>query len=74
MDDKKIIAYPRCNGKSFSDAVSYISACIIEAYRKMMAAYPDKRVVYHATHGKPRTRRKNCRRIIKWYEKNHRNI
>lgn len=35
--------------------------------------YPDKRVIYLATHGKRRTRKKNKNRIIKWYERLGRN-
>lgn len=29
--------------------------------------YPNKRVIYLATHGKGRTRKKNVKRILKWY-------
>ena len=38
---------------------------IIEALK----TYPNKRVVYFATHGKERVRKKNIKRIMKWLER-----
>ena len=37
--------------------------------KKIIDLYPDKRVIYLATHGKGRTRKKNINRISKWYER-----
>lgn len=33
----------------------------------VISEYPNKRVSYLALHGKPRVRKKNMRRIMKWY-------
>lgn len=35
---------------------------------EVLRTYPNKRVVYLASHGKPRVRKKNRRRIIKWLQ------
>ena len=32
-------------------------------------AYPNKRIMYLATHGKERVRKKNLKRIMKWLER-----
>ena len=67
LDNSKIM-YARANGKSFSQTLDYLMRQIYEFYKKMISVYPDKRVVYLATHGSRRTRKKNMKRIIKYYK------
>lgn len=45
-------------------ALVNILPCIFEA----IFNYPNRRVVHLALHGKPRTRRKNMRRILRYYK------
>lgn len=42
---------------------------ILNELNKIVNTYPNKRVIYLATHGKRRVRNKNIKRIIKWYER-----
>lgn len=42
---------------------------VFDLVKKAIDLYPDKRVIYLATHGKGRTRKKNINRILKWYER-----
>ena len=68
MDSEKLIKYARCNGKSFFQTLEYAVNCMVELYKKMISVYPNKRVVYLAGHGSRRTRKKNMKRIIKYYK------
>lgn len=36
---------------------------------QILETYPNKRVLHLAKYGKPRVRKKNRRRIMKWFEK-----
>jgi hypothetical protein len=47
------------------EAVAPILNLITEALK----TYPNKRIVYLATHGKERVRKKNLKRIMKWLER-----
>ena len=46
-----------------------ILKAVDDVMKKIIDLYPDKRVIYLATHGKERTRKKNINRILKWYER-----
>lgn len=47
------------------ETVAPVLNTIIEALK----TYPNKRIVYLATHGKERVRKKNLKRIMKWLER-----
>ena len=47
---------------------SFIEATV-DVLGKIINLYPNKRVIYLATHGKPRTRKKNMKRILKYFER-----
>ena len=44
---------------------------ILNEMYEAIKAYPNKRVVYLATHGKERVRKKNIKRIMKWIERSN---
>ena len=46
---------------------------LINELNKIVNSYPNKRVIYLATHGKRRVRKKNINRIKKWYEREAKN-
>lgn len=59
--------------KAFAEAiqeifktVSDVVQPILEAVIKIIQYYPNKRVKHLAAHGRPRTRKKNINRIIRW--------
>ena len=41
---------------------------LVELTEQMIDLYPNKRVVHLAKHGKPRVRKKNIKRILKYFE------
>ena len=41
---------------------------IVETIKDMVDNYPNRRVVYLAAHGKPKTRKKNVKRIVRYYK------
>lgn len=42
---------------------------IFNEMHEALKSYPNKRIVYLATHGKERVRKKNIKRIMKWLER-----
>lgn len=61
--------------KSITETVSLLVKPMAKLCKSIsnavISAYPKKRVVYLALHGKPRVRKKNMRRIMKWLEVNN---
>lgn len=51
-----------------SETLSPILASL-DLYSKLYERYPNKRVIYLATHGKKRVRKKNINRILKYFER-----
>lgn len=49
---------------AFEKMVEAVKEC-----ERSLNTYPNKRVIYLATHGKPRTRKKNIKRIKKYFER-----
>ena len=49
--------------------VDYMCPIIKTVNEVVTRTYPNRRVVYLATHGKEKTRKKNIKRILKWVEK-----
>lgn len=58
-------------GRALNGLIPFIETAI-KTFRDFsntfIEMYPNKRVVYLASHGKPRVRKKNRRRIIKWLQ------
>ena len=50
-------------------AIVEVLPVIIEATADVLKKYPNRRVVHLALHGKPRTRKKNWKRILRYYKK-----
>lgn len=57
---------------AFETIVETLRAFIEAAWeiaKQIINLYPNKRVIYLATHGKRRTRKKNINRILKYFER-----
>lgn len=50
-------------------AIVEVLPVIIEATADVLKTYPNHRVTHLALHGKPRTRKKNWKRILRYYKK-----
>jgi len=46
-----------------------IAKRLADVMKRMIDLYPNKHVIYLATHGKPRRRKKNMKRILKYFER-----
>ena len=44
-------------------------APILNPIIELLKTYPNKRIVYLTSHGKERVRKKNLKRIMKWFER-----
>lgn len=57
---------------AFETIAETLRSCLETAWKiakQMINLYPNKRVIYLATHGKRRTRKKNINRILKYFER-----
>lgn len=61
--------------EKLKSALKTIVSSIVEQMQdalKAMQAYPNKRVVDKAIHGRtPKIRQKNMKKILDWYRRNH---
>lgn len=48
--------------------IKLVGEAVTNICERIKNGYPNKRVVHLATHGKPRVRKKNMRRIMKWLQ------
>jgi hypothetical protein len=55
--------------KDLMPVIKQVGETVTKLCGEIKNTYPNKRVVHLATHGKPRVRKKNMRRIMKWLEK-----
>ena len=56
------------NVKEMLPTIKKVAEIVTDFWNDILSAYPNKRVVHLAKYGKPRVRKKNMRRIIKWFE------
>ena len=54
--------------KEIVPVIKLVAEATINICERIKNEYPNKRVVHLATHGKPRVRKKNMRRIMKWLQ------
>lgn len=52
--------------KKIVPVVKLAAEVVADFWKSIKDTYPNKRVVHLATHGKPRVRKKNIRRIMEW--------
>ncbi len=56
------------NVKEILPTIKNVAEIVTNFWNGILSTYPNKRVVHLAKHGKPRVRKKNIRRILKWIE------
>ena len=54
--------------ESLIPAITAVAKAAEKIGKRIMQAYPNKRVLHLALHGKRRTRKKNMKRIIKYFK------
>ena len=55
--------------ENLANTLKPIIKAVADLCEQIINLYPNKRVIYLATHGKPRTRKKNINRISKYYKR-----
>lgn len=67
-NDKQIAAIARGNGKSLITLIHDLARYTILAFNYMKRECPHRKAVHHMTHGSQRVRKKNTKRVLKWYK------
>lgn len=57
------------NLSEMAEAMGRVFEQVMKVVKKMVGTCPNRRVVYLATHGSPRVRKKNTKRIVRYYKK-----